>query len=159
MVLTSLGAQTAMLGTKEKQDLAKKLLTGEKNINLYTSGICYDAAAFVRYLLHANITPDELVRISGQSWRNKFKFERGKKWTRDSIPKGTAIGFYRLIDRQIFHAAIAVGGFYIRAVNGGQLGAGWQHQVNLIRVLGWRPDEDGAFTYDGTKIFVYLSNL
>ena len=159
MDLTSSGIHTAMFGQREKQIVAKKLLTGEKNINEYTNGICYDAAAFLRYLLQANITPDEKVSISAQDWRNKFNFERGRKWVGGSIPEGTAIGFYRLVDRQVFHAAIAVGEFYIRGINGGRLGAEWQHRVNLLNVLGWRPDKNGAFNYDRTKIYVYLSNL
>jgi hypothetical protein len=157
MQLTTLGAQAAMLGTTEKQILANRLISGE-NINPYTNGVCYDTVAYVRYLLNAQITPDELTLLQGQDWRNKFNFTHGVKWLgMTPIPTGTAVGFFRLIDRTVFHAALGVGGSFIRAVNGGKLGAGWQN-VNLKNVLG-TANQDGAFEYDGTKIYVYLSRL
>ncbi|WP_233623191.1 hypothetical protein [Burkholderia seminalis] len=57
----------------------------------------------------------------------------------------------------MFHAAIAVGGSRIRAINGGLLGSGWMYAVDLARVL--EPDPAGGFTYDRANIRVYLSRL
>ena len=147
-----------MLGPREKQILATDLITGLKNINTYTNGVCYDTVAFVRYLLDANISPNELLNYTGMAWKSKFQFEHGRNWDgRSPIPAGTAVGFYRLVDNTVFHAALAIGGTEIRAVNGNQLGVGWQ-RVDLKTALG-APNRDGSFNYDRTKIFVYLSNL
>ena len=57
----------------------------------------------------------------------------------------------------VFHAAIAVGGSRIRAINGGRLGSGWMYAVDLARVL--EPDAAGGFTYDRANIRVHLSRL
>jgi hypothetical protein len=158
MLLTSFGAKAAMLGSTEKESHASNLIAGSININAYTNGICYDAAAFVRYLLTSKITPADLLNINGQNWKGKFTFTDGKKWDGKSpIPTGTAVGFYRLIDKTVFHTAISIGGTSIRAVNGGRLGIGWQ-SVDLKAVLK-SPNPDGSFDYDNTKINVYLSHL
>lgn len=165
MQLTAKGAHACQLGVLLKRSLADKLIAGQANITEYTTGICYDTVAFVRYLMGAKITPDELVGTSGQHWRFKFKFaELGKQWDgRTAIPKGVAIGFYRVkpeSQRGVFHAALAIGGTGIRGVNGGLLGAGWllAPPPDLKKVLGAR-NADGTFHYDGTKIRVYLSNI
>lgn len=42
--------------------------------------------------------------------------------------------------------------------NGGLLGAGWLHPVDLRKVLNQK-NPDGSFRYDGTTIFVYISDL
>ncbi|MEO7266147.1 MAG: hypothetical protein ABIW38_14615 [Ferruginibacter sp.] len=158
MNLTPLGAQAAMLGESEKKELANLLISGSKNISDYTNGVCYDTVAYVRYLLNPNITPDEIIHTNGQDWNRKFDFLGGQKWNGEShIYSGTAVGFYRLVDNKVFHAAIGINGSEVRAVNGGPLGAGWQ-RVNLKTALG-TPNDDGSFNYDGTKIFVYLSRL
>lgn len=147
-----------MLGPRERRSLAADLISGAKNINAYTNGVCYDTVAFVRYLLDTNIAPSELLNYTGMAWKAKFQFEQGRRWDgRSPIAAGTAVGFYRLVDKTVFHAALAIGGTEIRAVNGNQLGVGWQ-RVDLRTALG-QPNPDGTFTYDRTKIFVYLSNL
>jgi hypothetical protein len=165
MQLTAKGAHACQLGVLLKSSLADKLIGGQTNIAEYTTGICYDTVAFIRYLKGARITPDELVATSGQDWRLKFKFaEVGKPWDgRTAIPKGVAIGFYRVkpeTQRGVFHAAVAIGGTSIRGVNGGLLGAGWllAPPPDLKKVLGAR-NTDGTFHYDGTTIRVYLSHL
>lgn len=53
---------------------------------------------------------------------------------------------------------LRLGGTEIRAINGGLLGAGWLHPVDLRKVL-TQKNPDGSFKYDGTDIFVYISNL
>ncbi|PCE32950.1 type 6 secretion system effector deamidase TecA [Burkholderia ubonensis] len=159
MQLTQLGAHVAQSGFAEKQKHAQALMCGMANISEYVSrGICYDAAAFVRYLLqsHSLITPGMLLDTSAQSWRPRFNFEAGSQWNgRAGIPAGTAVGFSR--GGSAFHAAIAVGGTRIRAVNGGRLGNGWLYPVDLTRVLA--AGDDGTFVYDRTNIRVYLSRL
>ncbi|KWK15649.1 type 6 secretion system effector deamidase TecA [Burkholderia stagnalis] len=159
MELTQLGSHVAQLGFAERQKHAQALLYGMANIAEYVPrGVCYDAAAFVRYLLqgHGLITPGMLLDTTGQHWRPRFNFEAGSQWDgRGSIAAGTAVGFSR--GGNVFHAAIAVGGTRIRAVNGGRLGSGWLLPVDLARVLA--PGDDGAFSYDRTNIRVHLSRL
>jgi hypothetical protein len=157
--LTQLGGHVAQSGIAERQKHAQALMFGMANIDEYVSrGVCYDAAAYVRYLLRADalIAPDALLDTAGQLWRTRFNFETGDQWDgRASIPAGTAVGFAR--GGNVFHAAIAVGGTRIRAINGGLLGAGWMNPVDLARAL--QPDPAGGFTYDRTTIRVHLSRL
>ncbi|KWK55794.1 urea amidohydrolase [Burkholderia stagnalis] len=159
MELTQLGSHVAQLGFAERQKHAQALLYGMATIAEYVPrGVCYDAAAFVRYLLqgHGLITPGMLLDTTGQHWRSRFNFEAGSQWDgRGSIAAGTAVGFSR--GGNVFHAAIAVGGTRIRAVNGGRLGSGWLLPVDLARVLA--PGDDGTFLYDRTNIRVHLSRL
>ncbi|ABB11213.1 type 6 secretion system effector deamidase TecA [Burkholderia lata] len=159
MQLTQLGGHVAQSGIAEKQKHAQALMYGMADIDDYVSGgICYEAAAYVRYLLRGDgmITPGTLLDTTGQLWKTRFNFENGGEWDgRSSIPAGTAIGFSR--DGHVFHAAISVGGSRIRAVNGGRLGSGWLRPVDLARVL--EPDEGGGFLYDRANTRVLLSRL
>ncbi|MCA8274182.1 urea amidohydrolase [Burkholderia sp. AU30280] len=159
MQLTPLGAQVAQFGFPERQRHAQALIAGTADINTYVSGgVCYDAAAYVRYLMRADamITPNTLLDTIGQHWWPRFNFENGGEWDgRANIPAGTAVGFSR--GGSVFHAAIAVGGTSIRAVNGGLLGSGWRYAVDLARVL--EPAAAGGFTYDRANIRVHLSRL
>lgn len=55
MQLTQLGGHVAQSGLGERQKHAQALMFGMANINEYVSGgVCYDAAAYVRYLLRAD---------------------------------------------------------------------------------------------------------
>ncbi|RQS37257.1 urea amidohydrolase [Burkholderia sp. Bp8992] len=159
MQLTQLGGHVAQSGLGERQKHAQALMFGMANINEYVSGgVCYDAAAYVRYLLRADalISPGTLLDTIGQLWKPRFNFETGDQWDgRASIPAGTAVGFSR--NGNVFHAAIAVGGSRIRAINGGLLGSGWMYAVDLARVL--ERDPAGGFTYDRANLRVYLSRL
>ena len=158
MNLTPLGAQSATLGEPERKKLGSKLVKGGVNIGKMTNGVCYDAAAFTRYMLGANISPSDIETKNGQAWLSKFKFKSGTKWNGSSgIKAGAAVGFFRMADNKFFHAAIGAGGTKVRAVNGNRLGAGWG-TVDLKALLG-EPDEDGRFEYDRTKIEVYISKL
>ena len=158
MSLTPEGAKAAQLDVPERKKLGLTLLKGGDIIK-YTRGVCYDAAAYMRYLLGTSITPAEIATIHGNAWRDKFKFLSGKKWTGlTSIPAGSAVGFYRLVDKQVFHAATAIGGTSVRAVNGHLLGAGWSAPADLKKVLG-KADKDGNFDYDNTKIQVWISKI
>ncbi|TNV17188.1 urea amidohydrolase [Ochrobactrum teleogrylli] len=130
-------------------------------MELLVKGVCFDSAAYVRYLYYGgkNITYNQLTTISALDWLPKFNFTGGPEWDGVSpLPKARAIGFYRIAESKIFHAAIAVDGTQIRATNGGALGMVWAQPVDLRRVLGNR-NSDGSFNYDGTKIRVYYSNL
>lgn len=158
MSLKPEGANVAMLPEVERRKHGLLLLKGA-DIRKYTGGICYDAVAYVRYLLGKGITAKEIASIQGNAWRDKLKFLSGKKWDGSaSLPAGAAIGFYRLIDHEVFHGAVAIGGTSIRAVNGHLLGAGWTDVVDLKKVLG-KPDTDGNFDYDRTKIQVWISKI
>ena len=158
MSLKPEGAKVAMLGEPERKKHALALLKGA-DIRKYTGGICYDAVAYVRFLLGKGITPSEIASINGNAWRDKLKFLSGKRWDgKSAIPAGSAVGFYRLIDHEVFHGAVSIGGSSIRAVNGHVLGAGWTDVADLKKVLG-KPDTDGNFDYDRTKIQVWISKI
>lgn len=158
--ITAEGARKAQLSILERQPVANGLLSGMENISKYNSGVCHDVVAYALYMSGARISPDELVASSGQQWLHKFNYSGGEKWDGYSvIPKGKAIGFYRLIDKTWFHSAITTGnGNEIRSVNGHSLGTAWSVPVDLEWVLG-KINTDGTFTYDGTKIEVYISSL
>ncbi|MDN7470554.1 hypothetical protein [Burkholderia orbicola] len=99
MQLTQLGGHVAQSGIAERQKHAQALMFGMANIDEYVSGgVCYDAAAYVRYLLRADamIAPGTLLDTIGQLWKTRFNFETGNQWDgRASIPAGTAVGFAR----------------------------------------------------------------
>lgn len=160
MNLTEKGTKTAKLSASDRIIYADNhLIHGPDDITAYMKGVCYDAAAYMRYLYNAKISFDQLTSISAQNWLPVFKFAEGRMWDgRNFLPGGKAIGFCRVKGMEFFHAAVAVGGTEIRAINGGLLGAGWLHPVDLRKVL-TQKNPDGSFKYDGTDIFVYISNL
>jgi hypothetical protein len=161
MNLTPQGAKVAQYGEKEKLQIAVKLLRGEVDINEYVKGVCYDAAAFVKYLLgnklpHGGrgITPETLITTSAQEWTSNLNSDT--HWKHGAaMPQGSIITFRRLIDNKVFHAAVAIGMTSIRAVNGGRLGAGWSEPANLNTVLNVSSG-DSIFRYDGTNIVVQV---
>ena len=153
MKLTPLGAQAAQLGAPERKKLGLSITKGEKNIDKYAPGVCYEAAAFVRFLLGEKITPHDLTSVVGLAWIDKLKFDKSKPWDgKTTIPVGTAVGFLRLNDKKIFHVGICSATGKIRAVNGHLLGMGW-HEVELKKVLGV-PNAKHEFTYDNAQIQV-----
>jgi len=159
MHLTAKGAHAAQLGHPERHQLGERLMAGA-DAREYTDGICYDVVAFVRFLLGARISPADLASTSAQAWKLKFAFERGRQWDgRSPIPHGTAVGFARENDKQVFHAAIAVGGTEVRGVNGLKLGNGWIDKHDLKRELARSEKGAGLFVHDNTPIRVYLSAL
>lgn len=160
MSVTPEGARKAQLSLSERAPVAHAVLSGAENISKYNTGVCHDVVAYALYMRGASISPDELTGSSGQKWLNKFNYPAGEKWNGYSpIPKGKAIGFYRLIDKTWFHSAITTGnGNEIRSVNGFTLGSTWSVPVDMKWVLG-KKNSDGTFNYDGTKIEVYISPL
>jgi hypothetical protein len=159
MELTPLGAKTATMGAPERKQVGTKILRGE-DITKYTKGaICYDTVAFVRYLLGARIAPNDLLHINGQAWKTKFAFESGSVWEgKSALPAGAAVGFWRLGDKNLFHASIASGASKVRGTNGGKFGAGWQ-EVDLHKVLGAAAGADKMFPFENTKIKVLVSKM
>ncbi|HAO27735.1 MAG TPA: hypothetical protein DCQ68_08780 [Chryseobacterium indologenes] len=160
MSLTPEGATKAQLGPSERATVANALLAGFENISKYNTGVCHDVVAYTLYMRGASISPNDLSELTGQAWLRKFDYMGGEKWDGYSvIPKGKALGFYRLIDKTFFHSAITTENIdYARSVNGGKLGAGWDRPVDFKLELG-KKNEDGTFNYDGTKIEVYISSL
>ncbi|AZA83708.1 hypothetical protein C1637_14295 [Chryseobacterium lactis] len=158
--ITPEGARKAQLDSSDRVPVANALLSGLENIVKYNTGVCHDVVAYTLYMRGASISPNELAESTGQAWLRKFNYLGGEKWDGYSvIPKGKAVGFYRLIDKTFFHSAITTGNMdYIRSVNGFKLGSGWNEAVDLSWVLG-KMNEDGTFNYDGTKIEVYISSL
>jgi hypothetical protein len=158
MKLTPLGAQVLTMGEPERKKHGVGLVKGA-SIDKYVSGVCYETAAYVRALLGNHVAPKDVLDINGgPAWEKKLAFAKGKEWDgKSAIPAGAAVGFFRVIDKKWFHAAISTGGTKIRAVNGHLLGNGWS-EVDLKKVLG-TPDEKKEFSYDNTKIKVYVSKV
>ncbi|MCC9019266.1 MULTISPECIES: hypothetical protein [Flavobacterium] len=157
MQLTPKGYRIEMLDHHQKENLANDFIHGFKNVSEYINGVCYETVAYVQYLLHpTKISLREMETITGKHWVEKFTTQR--EWTGETIPAGTAIGFYRINSSGFFHFALGAGGTQIRAVNGLTLGSSWTFEVNLPSVLGPR-NEDGTYNYDNSKIRVYLMYL
>ena len=158
-MLTPLGAYAAQKALCDREATTQGLLNGTIDISIYSKGVCHDAAAFMRYMLGASISPDELVTTFAQHWLLKFAYKQGMLWNRrQNISRGSLVGFYRERDQKFFHSGIAIGGHKMRAVNGGLLGMGWSHTVDLNEALGPQTS-DASFMYDGTPIKVYISRL
>ena len=127
MNLTPLGAQVAQQGPPERRTVGQSLisLVPPKPITAYVNnGICYDTVAYVRFLLGANIAPNDLLNVNGQLWAPRFN-AGGMLWHGAGITAGTAVLFRRPGTNQPFHVAISLGGLKVRGVNGNNLGAGW----------------------------------
>lgn len=58
MRTTLIGAQVGMRDITARRLVAERLMRGQDSIETYMQGVCYDVVAYVRYLLGANITPD-----------------------------------------------------------------------------------------------------
>lgn len=159
-IITAKGAHAGQLDPMKKNAISNALLSGADSINNYNNGICHDAVAYALYMRGAAISPSELAGLNGLSWLKKFNYSGGEKWNGYAIiPKGKAIGFYRVRDKTWFHSAITTGnGSEVRSVNGFALGTAWSVPVDMKWVLGKR-NSDGTFNYDGTKIEVYISPL
>lgn len=158
MPLTPLGSNVAMRGELERFQMGNLLMHGS-NITDYTNDICYDTVAFTRYLLGANITPNQLINTNGNDWLPFFNFAGGIPWGGEVIPAGTAVGFQRVGDDQAFHAALAIGGTVVRGVNGGLLGAGWQAAGDRDIATLTPAGELNTYIHDNQQIHVWLSNL
>jgi hypothetical protein len=158
MELHPIGAHAAQLGHRERLALSEDLMNG-KDIRIYLKNcVCYDTVAFVRFLRGARISQEHLAELEGHEWEPMFNFTMGRPWDgRSPIPRGTAVGFFRLNDRKVFHAAVAVGGARVRSLNGGLFGLTWIEAADLSKVL---PHiTNGAFAHEGTRIKVYLSSV
>jgi hypothetical protein len=155
MKLTPLGAKAAQLGPAERKQLATKIIGGEK-VDKYTAGVCFEAAAFVRFLATDKIKPDDLIKVNGDQWLQRLGFVGCPVWDgKSGLQKGAAIGFFRVPDKKLFHVGIATGSTTIRAVNGHVLGTGWQ-EVDLRKVLKNLDPADKTFEYDNTRIKVLI---
>ncbi|NIF05150.1 hypothetical protein F3J23_06810 [Chryseobacterium sp. Tr-659] len=159
-VLTPEGITKAQLSLSERASVSNAVLSGAENISKYTSGICHDAVAYALYMRGAAISPTQIAESLGRGWLSVFNYSAGEKWDGYTpIPRGKAIGFYRVADKAWFHSAITTGsGNEIRSVNGFALGSTWSVPVDMKWVLG-KINSDGTFNYDGTKIEVYISSL
>jgi hypothetical protein len=136
--------------------LADRLMAGQDDSRKYIYGVCYDAVAYVRYLLNPNITPTMIADIRGNNWLAHFDFLNSPIWTGSLIPKGTAIGFERKIDGNIFHAAlVADDNNHIRGVNA-LINSSWLIPYNLAH---FTPGPHGWFNYDNTDVRIRLSLL
>lgn len=161
MEITPKGAHAGQFEPAKKLLISTGLLSGQDDMTQYMKGVCHDVVAYALYMRGAEaISPNDLVAYSGQGWLRKFNYPAGEKWDGYSvIPRGKAIGFYRLADKSWFHSAITTGNCSeIRSVNGLKLGIAWSVPVDMKWVLGKR-NSDGTFNYDGTKIEVYISSL
>lgn len=157
--LTPTGKKTLKWSTKKKRNLGIELLQGGNILN-YTGGMCFDVAAYIRFLLNPKIKSDYFQKnITTKDSFDFFNFSQGQIWNGQThIWAGSALGFYRLPTCVFFHVAISVGGNMIRGVNGGDLGIGWSQKINMKTVLG-KPNPDGTFNYNKSRIRVYISPI
>lgn len=164
MNLTAQGEEAIAMDALAKKSLAAKLIRGDVDVNQYTNGVCYDAAAFVKYLLGGGvdrdgtgITDQKLRAAGGPQWVAALQSD--KKWAYgQSIEAGSVLTFRRLTTGEVFHAAVAIGQTRLRGVNGLRLGAGWSIPADLSTVLVKCPDNphDKVYKYDGTSIVVQI---
>lgn len=155
--LKKAGIKAENKNSNDKRWLAEELMNGFETVSDFIiGGVCYDAAAYVAHLLHPDlITCSDLENKHGQHWVTFFdqNFEYRRFWKGENINKGNVVIFIR--NEEPFHAAIAVGGTFIRAVNGGLLGMAWSYEVNLKTVLKERL-ASGAYKYDNSEIKVLI---
>jgi hypothetical protein len=159
--LTPAGFTLLQQPAQERRRIANRLLDGFENINTYVTGgaICYEVAAFVRFLYDNQITCEDLTNFRTQGWLYRFNFTQGTQWNGNTaIAAGEIVGFQDESTQAFFHAAVGTGNYdEIRAVNGGTLGAGWM-PIRLGVRLGSR-NTDGTFNYEGRRIRVFIANF
>ncbi|MHC4640735.1 MAG: type 6 secretion system effector deamidase TecA [Planctomycetota bacterium] len=171
MPVNALGAQLAQQGPLPRAAAAANLMAavGPTNVMNYLNGVtsnCYDAVAFVRYLLGAAIMPAVLATTGANAWVPLFNFTGGVQWVAGAaIAAGTAVGFRHVPPggNNIFHATIALPGNIVRGINSAYLGGGWtpawdRNLATLIAV----PGAPNVFQYGpnpGEQCEVWLSNL
>ena len=167
MYLTPLGANVAQQIVGPRNSKASNLLGFAHPVpmmNKYVGGVCYDVVAFTRYLLGAQISPNQLIDVNAQQWAQIF-MRNARPWHGNEMPVGTAMIFCNYDNNVPFHAAIIAGylGFrstVIRGDNGNTLGAGWvpQGDRNLADLTNLEGNiyEDPM---DKRKFKIYISNL
>lgn len=153
--LNDKGRRALSLSKSERKKLAFDLLSGRESVQSYTTGVCYQAVAFVRFLLGDPIPSSETEILN-----NYYNINESREWNgRSYFAAGDVIVFSRR-DREgwiPFHTAIATGnGCEIRGVNGHLLGTGWL-PVNLRFVLAGT-NSSGEVNYDGRVISVRILN-
>lgn len=132
MNLTALGANIAQQSGEERKAKALNLLSLDNPIpamNKYVKGVCYDVVAFTRYLLGAQITPNQLTELDAQAWAPIF-MQGTRPWSGTVLQVGTAMMFCDDKNNNPFHVAIITGNLgcmttVVRSENGNTLGAGW----------------------------------
>lgn len=136
MQLTSMGANLAMKSAQQRIPVATQLLNpvAPLPITNFVPGNCYEVIAFTRYLLGANITPDQLATLNGQAWAPLFmNAPGGVQWHGGPIAAGTAV-IFSYPNGNPFHAAIAVGAFgattILRSTNQPLLGGYWNQATD-----------------------------
>jgi hypothetical protein len=160
MKLTKLGEQKAKLDAPKRVPFAKSLMSSKApaRVEDYMAGVCYDAVAYVRYLLGANISYQQLTTTSGNDWIPFL--DQGKSWTGGAIPEGTAVVFRRP-NKGAFHAAVSLGGTKVRGINGGKLGTGWviAGDSDISGMLKATAPQASTFAFEKETIEVLLSDL
>ena len=131
MQLTPAGAQLAMQPLNQRISKATQLLNPVAPIPItnYVPGNCYEVVAFTRFLLGANITPNQLATVVSQGWAPLFmNAPGGAQWHGGPIAAGSAV-IFSYPNGNPFHAAIAVGAFgtttVLRSTNQPLLGGYW----------------------------------
>lgn len=164
MNITPLGSKAAQ---RRSTTDATNLMAANGNTDIADyvhGGNCYDAVAFVKFLLGAVIQPNQLLDINGQGWLPLLNYQHGTPWNGGAIARGTAVVFCRPNESNInayqpFHASLAIGGTTVRGLNGHVLGHGWTPagDSNLAQVL--TPGPQGTFRRGQDTYQVWLSPL
>ncbi|CAA7197628.1 hypothetical protein [Chryseobacterium potabilaquae] len=153
--LNDRGRRALSLSKSERKKLAFELLSGRESVQNYTAGVCYQAVAFVRFLLG-----DPILSSGTEVEHNYYNINESREWNgRSYFATGDVIVFSRRGREEWipFHTAIATGnGCEIRGVNGHLLGTGWI-PVNLRSVLAGT-NSSGEVNYDGRVISVRILN-
>lgn len=152
--LTKKGDTIAEEGADKRRELLMALIRGISKIEDYTTGLCYDAAAFV-WFLNGELTMKDLEGTSGQNWTTKLGLDSQKLWEGENIPPLSIVAFKRLKPPEYFHMAIAVEETKIRGVNQIHLSPGWKNAVDLKQVLKpVKSTEKGVYMFDGEPVQV-----
>lgn len=166
MQLTKEGKKVLKYEAKKKEELVAELIGGKKDVKDYIKGgICYDVAAFVKYLFGRESTDykgtaiKEDVLISKEfngnhCINNLISSTVNWQYGVDIIP-GSIITFFWLREKRITHAAVAIGGTKVRAVNGFSLGHTWKEEVVLKDAMQNETNND-VCSNDGKDYYVQI---
>lgn len=135
MRLQKKGNEVAAMSREKRLKVAQELLSGKRNVTDYLEfPVCYDAAAFLKFLMAPDgdfsplkISRDMLLTKKSNLWPQQFQSD--DYWQYNSpIEPGSIVTFYGLDGGGQWapiHASVAVGGTKVRGINGGRLGASW----------------------------------
>jgi hypothetical protein len=145
--ITVFGDAALEAAPENRQRMLDALMRGEERAEDYATGVCYDVVAFI-LALDGRIDETKLRSTGGQAWLGYFDFDNGTVWRGEPIPRGSAVGFKRIgtYDPGYFHAAVAIGGTFVRGVNAFGITYGWLDDEADLKVR-VKPDSEIEVRY------------